>query len=111
MKNGGLSIRFLRRFNSALLCKWLWHYGLENDDLGRRVIEVKYGNGGGWFTKSIFGAYGICMWKFIRSGWLNFSNFLWYNVGDGTQVKFWEDIWCWGHPLKEAFPDLYNTSR
>lgn len=51
------------------------------------------------------------MWKFIRSGWLNFSNFLWYNVGDGTQVKFWEDICCWGHPFKEAFPDLYNIIR
>ena len=51
------------------------------------------------------------MWKFIRSVWLNFSNFLWYSVGDGTQVKFWEDIWCWDHPLKEAFLDLYNISR
>ncbi|KAL4638288.1 hypothetical protein ACB092_03G136300 [Castanea dentata] len=28
---------------------------LENDDLWRRVIEAKYGNGGGWCTKSVMG--------------------------------------------------------
>ena len=49
VKNGGIGIRCLRRFNSALLAKWLWRNGLENDALWRRVIGVKYGNEwGGW---------------------------------------------------------------
>ena len=38
----------------------------------------------------------------------NFSKFLRYDVGDGTQVKFWVDVWCRDRPLKEVFPDLYN---
>ena len=43
VKNGGLGIRCLRRFNFALLAKWLWRYGLENDALWRRVTgAVKY---------------------------------------------------------------------
>ena len=67
VKNGGLGIRCLKRFNSALLAKWLWRYGVENDALWRRVIGAKYGNDwGGWCTKSVFGACGL--WKFIRSG-------------------------------------------
>ena len=33
VKNGGLGIRCLRRFNSALLAKWLWRYSVENDAL------------------------------------------------------------------------------
>ena len=108
----GIGIRCLRRFNSALLAKWLWRYGLENDALWRRVIGAKYGNEwGGWCTKSVLGAYSVCLWKFIRSGWLNFSKFLRYDVGDGTRVKFWDDVWCRDRPLKEAFPDLYNISR
>ena len=41
---GGLDIRRLRSFNSALLQKWLWRYGMETDALWRRVNEVKYGN-------------------------------------------------------------------
>jgi len=41
---GGLGIRRLGNFNSALLGKWLWRYGMETDALWRKVIEAKYGN-------------------------------------------------------------------
>ncbi|KAL4638131.1 hypothetical protein ACB092_03G128100 [Castanea dentata] len=93
VKNEGLGIRCLRRFNSTLLGKWLWRYGLENDALWRRVIKAKYGNEwGGWYTKSN----------------LNFSKFLHYDGGDSTRVKFWNDVWC---RVKEDFLDLYNISR
>ena len=47
---GGLGIRRLGSFNSALLGKWLWRYGMETNALWR-VIEAKYGNfffWGGW---------------------------------------------------------------
>ena len=44
VKFGGIGIRCLRRFNSALLAKWLWRYGLENGALWRRVIGAKYRN-------------------------------------------------------------------
>ena len=112
VKNGGIGIRCWRRFNSALLAKWLWRYGLENDALWRRVIGAKYGNKwGGWSTKSVSRAYGVCLWKFIRTGWWNFSKFIRYEVGDGTRVKFWDNVWCRDCPLKEAFLDLYNISR
>ena len=51
---GGLGIRRLRSFNSALLGKWLWRYGIETDALWRKVIEAKYGNvWGGWCTKKV----------------------------------------------------------
>ena len=89
VKNGGLGIQCLRRFNYALLAKWLWRYGWENDAFWRRVIGAKYVNEwGGWCTKSVLGAYGVSLWKCIRSGWLNFSKCLRYDVGDGTRVKF-----------------------
>ena len=66
-----------------------------------RVIGAKYGNEwGGWCTKSVSGAYGVCLWKFIQ-----------YEMGDRTRVKFWDDVWCRDRPLKEVFPDLYNISR
>ena len=32
-------------------------------------------------------------------------------MGNGTRVKFWNDVWCRDRPLKEAFPNLYNISR
>ena len=41
---GGLGIRRLGSFNSTLLGKWLWRYGMETNALWRRVIKAKYGN-------------------------------------------------------------------
>ena len=65
---GGLGIRRLTSFNSALIGKWLWRYGMETDALWRRVIEAKYGNIlGGWCTKKVTSAYGVSLWRFIRS--------------------------------------------
>ena len=50
VQNGGLGIRRLRRFNFALLGKWLWRYGTERDASRRTVIEAKYGDEGGWLV-------------------------------------------------------------
>ena len=32
-------------------------------------------------------------------------------MGDGSHVKFWDDVWCKDRPLKEEFLELYNISR
>ena len=47
--NGGLGIRKLTTFNKALLGKWLWRFGIEENMLWRRVVALKYGEelGGG----------------------------------------------------------------
>ena len=83
MQVGGLDIRRFRGFNTTLLGKWLWRYGL----------EAKYGNvWSGWCTKKMTSPYGVSLWRFIRSGWLNFSKLLQYDMSDGTRVKFWKQV-------------------
>ena len=106
MQVGGLGIRRLRSFNFAF-----WMYGLETNALWRRVIEAKYGHVWGWCTKKVTNVYGVSLWRFIRSGRLNFSKLLQSDVGDGTRVKFWKHMWCGDCTLKEAFPELYFLSR
>jgi hypothetical protein len=34
-----------------------------------------------------------------------------FDLGDGSQVRFWEDSWIRPHPLKSLFPVLYNIVR
>ena len=41
--NGGLEIRKLTTFNKTLLGKWLWHFGVEETQLWRRVVVLKFG--------------------------------------------------------------------
>ena len=41
--NGGLGIRKITTFNKALLGKWLWRFGKEEDRLWKRVVVSKYG--------------------------------------------------------------------
>ena len=38
--------------------------------------------------KKVTSAYGFSLWRFIRSGWLNFSKLLWFDVEEVTRVKF-----------------------
>ena len=99
-------------FNSALLGKWLWRYGMKTDSLWRRVIEAKYGNiWGGQCTKKVTSPYGVSLWRFIGSGWLNFSKLLVYDVGDGTQVKFQKHVQCGDCTFQEVFLEHYCLSR
>jgi len=34
-----------------------------------------------------------------------------FNVGDGSQVRFWEDKWLGNQPLIERFPALFHLVR
>ena len=48
ISSGGLGIRKIRLINEALLGKWFWRFGIEEDAFWRRVIEMKYGCVLGW---------------------------------------------------------------
>ena len=57
--NGGLGIRKLTTFNKALLRKWLWQFGKEENQLWRRVVASKFGEEwGGWNSKLGRGVHG-----------------------------------------------------
>ena len=53
--------------------------------------------------KKVTSAYGVSLWRFIKSGWLNFSKLLQYDVGDGTRVKFGSMFGVGIVPLKRLF--------
>ena len=76
-------------------------------------MDLKYGcMGGGWCTKPATGTYGVSLWKFIQPGWIKFSQFIKFEVGDGTRVKFLLDVWCDDTSLKEeSFPELYCIAQ
>jgi hypothetical protein len=33
-----------------------------------------------------------------------------FEVGDGSLIRFWDDVWCLEQPLKIAYPELYRIA-
>jgi hypothetical protein len=108
IKVGGLGVRNIIKFNQALLGKWILRFSQERGALWRSVIEVKYGSvRGGWSSLPVTGSYGVSVWKFIRRGWDTVAKYLHFEVGEGSHICFWHDLWCGNRPLKLCYPDLY----
>ena len=107
-ENGGLGLRKLALLNKALLGKWIWRFACVKDDLWKQVLGVKYGQEDfGWRTKKAKEAFGVGLWKEI----LKESDWCWenmaFNVGKGTKIRFWTDLWCGCTMLSQRFPHLY----
>ena len=85
---------------------------MEREALWRQVVVAKYGTWeGGWCSNMPTGTHGVGLWKFIRFGWDKFSRMLRFEVGDGTRVRFWDDVWCTDGSLKEAYPELFRIAK
>ena len=109
--NSGLGIRKLTTFNKALLGKWLWRFGKEENRLWRRVVASKFGEEwGGGTSKLGRGVHGCGLWRGIRMGWEDFSKNTQFVVGLGNRVRFWQDGWYGDRPFQVAFPRLYGIA-
>ena len=111
IQSGRLAIRNLRRFNQALLGKWLWRYGMKWEAFWKKVVDVKYGSLWGGWCANVVNPYGVSLWKSIRWEWARFSQYRSFGMGDGVKVKFWNDLWCDDMPLKVAYPKLFSIAR
>jgi len=61
--------------------------------------------------KEVVGPFGVGVWKYIRKGWEVFSRFVTYEVGDGSKVRFWHDLWCVEQSLKISYLYLFSIAR
>ncbi|WVZ89203.1 hypothetical protein U9M48_035635, partial [Paspalum notatum var. saurae] len=94
-----------QKTKEALLYKLLtsdgtWQQILGNKYIGSKPlaqVEWKIGDSHFW----------SCLMK-VKPDFLCFRTFL---VKDGSQVRFWEDIWLDGALLKDQYPSLYNIAR
>ena len=43
-------------------------------------------------------------------GWETFSQHIWFEIGVGNRVKFWQDCWCEDQPLQLTFLVLYEIA-
>ncbi|GJX22737.1 RNA-directed DNA polymerase, eukaryota, reverse transcriptase zinc-binding domain protein [Tanacetum coccineum] len=114
-KKGGLNIRSLKAFNLALLQKWRWRIFSNSSALWVNVIKALHGSDGGF---SYNGCSSKGLWAQIvgSSNYLHSSNILpidsiRFQVGCGSQVRFWKDIWLGSSPLCTRFSRLFRLKQ
>jgi hypothetical protein len=96
-------------FNRALLGKWL--RPIERDAWWRTVVDSKFDClQGGWCSHVPNGAFGVVLWTNVRKGWETFSGYTRFEMGDGTRISFWHDLWVGNMTLKTAFPALFDIA-
>jgi hypothetical protein len=97
ISEGGLGIWNVRKFNQALLGKWLWWYAHEEGASWRSVLVAKYGSSrGGWQSCDITESHRVGLWKYICMGGVISSDTL-----DLTQ----------GLALRSAFGRMFGVGR
>lgn len=113
--SGGLGIVKILLKNKAMLIKWLWRFGREENALWRHVICSKYkirDNSMSWnWSRSISDSYFVkAIASLLKSGSQTANSvkegFV-SIVGRGDRVEFWSEVCVQGVSLKEAFPRCF----
>ncbi|GJW96601.1 RNA-directed DNA polymerase, eukaryota, reverse transcriptase zinc-binding domain protein [Tanacetum coccineum] len=101
--NGGLNIGSLKAFNLALLQKWRWRLFTSPNDLRVKVVKAFHGHEGGFDNNgcSLKGTWAniVGSSNFFHSKGIILNNSFRFNVGCGTRIRFWKDIWVGEVPL------------
>ena len=98
--------------NAALKIKWIWRFAKEDDAFWRKAIVAKYGvEDLGWWSKKGCLAHGVGCWKAILGELELFKSLVRFQIGNGSRVLFWKDVWCGESALKSQFPVLYRLAR
>jgi len=113
-EEGGLGIKEIRSFNTALLAKWKWRIMSDEGGKWKDILLSKYGTETGrgkvrqryqsWWWKDLAKVCG----EGVEEEW--FHKAILWKVGDGGLVRFWEDTWLQNNSLKVLYPRLYSLS-
>ncbi|XP_042939340.1 uncharacterized protein LOC122274360 [Carya illinoinensis] len=89
---GGMGFRNFKSFNLALLAKQGWNLLTKPDSLPAQIIKQKYFAKGSLLTANM-GLRPSLAWRSLKAGLNLLKEGLIWRVGNGAQVKIWEDRW------------------
>jgi hypothetical protein len=91
--SGGLGFRKLNQMNDACLMKVCWLIRVGDKSLCAQVFRGKYGRNSIEHGEAKTCATDSAIWKSIGRLWPIMSGHHCWGIGNGTQIRFWEDIW------------------
>ena len=108
-RSKGLGVLNLDVHNKCLLSKWLFRL-LNGDMVWQQLLRNKY-LGNKSLTQAQYMPEDSQFWAGLMMVKREFLSLGKFDLGDGSQVRFWEDSWIRPRPLKSLFPVLYNIVR
>ena len=99
-KEGGLGIRRLDTFNSALITTHIWSIISGKESLWVRWIHMYKLRGRNFWDIPCRGNM-TWSWRKILQIRPLVRNFIWYKLGDGSKASAWYDSWCLLSPISQ----------
>jgi len=99
---GGIGLRRMKHLNLVLRDKMDWQLPLKEDKDWIKICKSKYLNNHNQFLRIANPPYGSPFWNGIikLKDWLG-KNVKW-EIGDGNNTFFWEDLWIRDTPLNSS---------
>jgi hypothetical protein len=107
--HGGLGIQDLQIKNRALLGKWLYKL-LTEEGIWQTLLKRKY-IGSKALSQVIWKPGDSHFWAGLMETKKFFFPYGSFSIKDGSEIRFWEDIWLGNTTLREQYPALYNIVR
>lgn len=103
---GGLGVPDLRQVNICLLASWIRRYSLDGNKLWKRVFDFKYNTNRPNILSCVdIGASNL--WKGVKwAARVAKMGYRW-KLGNGNNVKFWEDVWLGTSSLAIQLWEIY----
>ncbi|GJS49209.1 hypothetical protein Tco_0599330 [Tanacetum coccineum] len=95
---GGLGIRRLELFNSALLVSHIWNLLSSKESLWVKWVHAYKLNGRNFWDVPIRGNMSWS-WRKILQLRPSIRDFIWRKIGNGSSTSIWFDKWCHEGPL------------
>ncbi|GKC93766.1 RNA-directed DNA polymerase, eukaryota, reverse transcriptase zinc-binding domain protein, partial [Tanacetum coccineum] len=111
-EHGGLEFGSLKAFNLALLQKWRWRFVNNLELLWEKLMKAIHGleegfDGKGCYTHGIW-ANIVGSSIYLHSRNLIPNDALKCQIGCGSSIRFWKDLWIGDEPLCSRFNRLYR---
>jgi hypothetical protein len=103
---GGLGVHDLEVKNLALLGKWLLKLLTEND-VWQILLKRKY-IGSKALPQVLWKPGDSHFWAGLLASKKFFFPHGTFSINDGSQIRFWEDIWLDNIPLRDQYRTLYS---
>jgi hypothetical protein len=108
-EQGGLGVEVLKLKNICLLSKWLYKL-LNEEGVWQELLHNKYLKNK-TLSQVTAKPTDSPFWKGLMGVKDDFFSRGSFTIGNGQQVRFWEDTWLGDSPLASQYPLLYNIVR